>query len=220
MSKLIDLTGQRFGRLTVIRRHHEKYREAKWECLCDCGNASITRGDHLRSGHTKSCNCLIGKAKKGGGKGRFTHGETSNKSVPVEYEAWHGIKSRCLNKSNKAYSYYGGRGITICDRWLNSYENFVTDMGRRPKGMSLDRIDNDGGYEPGNCRWATWQQQAENTKRSRFWFLYGIKFKSVMDAAAFFGVAEGTIRAWCGTIGTRMRQKKDGCYSVLKYGSR
>ena len=134
----------------------------RWRCRCACGAIVIVYGIHLRSGHTKSCGChkaAVARAR------RLVHGESRRRIR--EYEAWQMAKARCFNPKATGYKYWGGRGITMCDRWRDSYESFLADMGRCPPRHSLDRWPNpDGNYEPGNCRWATAKQQAAN-KRPR-----------------------------------------------------
>lgn len=155
----INLLGQRFGRLRPIK---EAPRDAaghiKWECLCDCGNTTIVGGGDLRRKHhsTKSCGCLIVERNK---ELSTTHGKTRSKT----WKSWNSMNSRCNNPHVKGYQYWGGRGVSICERW-RSFENFLADMGERLPGTSLDRWPNkDGNYEPNNCRWATCKQQARNT---------------------------------------------------------
>lgn len=174
-----DLTGQRFGRLTVISRgENAKNRQARWYCLCDCGNTSIIVGSDLRTTHTKSCGCLL-----------RTHNMTKTKT----YRTWIGLKVRCTNPYDKGYPSYGGRGITICPRWLESFENFLEDMGEAPEAMSLDRIDNNGNYEPGNCRWATMKEQGNNRRSNRLIEFEG-KTQTIMQWAREKGLTFDTLR--------------------------
>ena len=157
-SKLIDLTGQRFGNLEVIERYGYVQRNTKqptWLCRCECGNATVVMGAKLRNGTTNSCGCL----KK---KNSVTHGGSKSST----YQSWRAMRERCCNPNNSHYASYGGRGITVCDSWQHSYEAFITDMGERPPGTSIDRIDISKGYEPTNCRWATAKEQSRNTTRS------------------------------------------------------
>lgn len=155
-SNLIDLTGQRFVRLLVLSRHgSDQYKQARWLCKCDCGNEIIARSNHLRRGLVQSCKCL---QKERASVANSTH----NDSGTVEYNAYIRMKDRCNNPNNNNYRHYGARGIVVCERWLNSFENFLIDMGRRPIGRSLDRINFNGPYSPDNCRWATSSQQVKN----------------------------------------------------------
>lgn len=162
----IDRTGQRFGRLTVIRLG-EKIKGSKlsqWVCRCDCGIEKTVQGGHLQQGHTLSCGCY---ARQRTSEARKTHGESRHGHSP-EYTVWLSMKARCLYKSMDSYYLYGGRGITVCKRWMNSFENFLADMGRRPSmEHSIERLDGNKNYEPGNCKWATRIEQANNKRNNR-----------------------------------------------------
>ena len=159
--KRVDLTGKHYGRLTVLGRSHGA--PSTWDCRCECGSLVIVRGGNLHSGSTKSCGCLRRDHAK---QLKIKHGHAPKRGRPSrEYRSWQAMKRRCFVSDNDNYRYYGGRGITVCERWKNSFENFMADMGPRPKRRTLDRIDSDGNYEPGNCRWATGSEQRLNQRR-------------------------------------------------------
>lgn len=184
--KINDLSGCRFGRLTVISRAENKGSRVCWLCLCDCGGTTITRGDTLRGGTAESCGCL---QKEGMSARTKTHGMHRTKI----YAVWQSMKHRCHTPTHKAYHRYGGRGITVCDRWMDSFENFVSDMGDRPtKGHSIERIDNNKGYSPDNCKWATSREQNNNTSSTVKISFLG-KTQSIAQWAREYGLHPSTL---------------------------
>ena len=159
-SVLIDVAGQRFGKLTVISRNYERRvgytRSAWWNCRCECGRQTVVRGADLRNGNSKSCGCTRGN--------KPTHGLSHSS----EYFVLSTARQRCTNPNVEQYKNYGGRGIRFNFKSVGEATKWVLDnLGRRPVGCSLDRIDNDGNYEPGNLRWATDEQQINNQRRKR-----------------------------------------------------
>lgn len=164
--QIINLIEKRFGRLAVIARaKNTQGGQARWECRCDCGQTRTVTGQALRTGHQLSCGCL--KAERIGTQSR-THGEAGVRSKTPEYGAWANMIQRCTNPNLADFNLYGGRGITVCARWRKSFMAFLKDMGRKPSPRySLDRIDNNKGYNPNNCRWATAKQQAANKRTTK-----------------------------------------------------
>ena len=164
--KQLDLSGQKIGRLTVIKRVESKRRDAMWLCLCDCGRDKIVAASALKNKRTQSCGCIKIENMRRLGTAVKKHGETGS----PEYRSWRAMLTRCSNPNATGYHNYGGRGIKVCDRWLNSFENFLADMGKRPSlKHSLDRHpNNNGDYELSNCRWATKEQQNRGV-RTNLW---------------------------------------------------
>lgn len=167
---VVDLASQRFGRLVVTKRAGTNSSgEATWLCACDCGASHVARGLYLRRGVTKSCGCLRRDiARKMLTESRFSrkHGHGAVGRLTPTYRSWRAMIQRCNYRCQPNYANYGGRGIRVCDRWLK-FENFLADMGERPDGLTLDRIDNERGYSKDNCRWATRAQQDSNRRKRR-----------------------------------------------------
>lgn len=159
--RIKDLSGQLFGMATVLRFDRIKSRRAQWIIRCACGTVKSVDGGNLRIGHTLSCGCLRSETSIISGKANKTHGMSQDRT----YKCWSGMIQRCRNPNDHGYKDYGGRGIKICQRW-SSFENFYADMGPRPDGLSIERKNNDGDYEPSNCKWATGLEQHNNTRRS------------------------------------------------------
>lgn len=177
MPALKSLQGLKYGRWTVV-----KYRgERQWECRCDCGTVKSVNGQHLTRGSSASCGCLRSELLTKHGK----------MSLP-EYNVWRGIVQRCAGNSPASRN-YKPRGIEVCRRWASSFQAFLDDMGLRPTAShTIERINNDGNYEPGNCRWATMSEQHRNTRRSHFITVHGEKM-CVQDAATRYGVHPSTL---------------------------
>ena len=185
MPKKIDMSGRRFGRLSVLREEQaRKGRRVMWHCQCDCGNQPIVDGSALRSGNTYSCGCArreVSAIKS------FKHGGVGSST----YDVWESMKKRCFDPNQMSYPNYGGKGIHVCKRWM-SFESFLADMGVRPDGMSIDRIDNTKGYEPGNCRWATPTEQQRNRTNNKILTLNGVR-KTQSEWASELGLYDATI---------------------------
>lgn len=191
--RFINHTGTQFGLLKVIgfagmfwSGHRQKY--AYWWCRCKCGKLRRVRGNWLVTGNTASCGCTIGFAST-------RHGHTRNRTPTCTYTAWANMIRRCCDKKDMAYKNYGGRGIAVCKAWLESFDVFLADMGRKPtRKHSLDRIDVNGNYEPTNCRWATTKEQARN-KRNNHLLTYNGVTQCMAAWAEQVGVSRSTLDA-------------------------
>ena len=189
MKTITDITGNVYGRLTVLSfAGHSSHKRPlpQWHCECECGQSITVVGPHVKNGNTLSCGCL----RKEVAKQRATsHGRKTSRT----YQVWQGMKARTTNPNNGHYHVYGGRGIEVCDEWFNSFETFLKDMGEAPEGLSIDRIDNDGHYEPSNCRWATPQQQSRNHSRNVWLEANGVR-KCLSDWADDLGCTSYAIQ--------------------------
>lgn len=185
-----DLTGLRFGRLVAIRLDGHFGRARAWLCRCDCGVELRVRMGCLVTGNTRSCGCYSReRASETAKRVKRVHGM---KGTP-EHNIWSSMRARCHDARNPKYARWGGRGIRVCERW-QSFEAFLADMGPRPgPGYSLDRIDNNGDYEPGNCRWATAKEQASNTRRNRYVELSGERM-TLSEFLRRYGLGDRSVR--------------------------
>lgn len=184
--KRIDRTGEKYGRLTVIEHVPNapgaKDTNARWLCMCECGKAKIVYGQDLKKGKVVSCGCWNEEK-------RTKHGMARTRI----YKVWMGIRVRCTNPKERSYPNYGGRGIQICERWL-TFENFLADMGDRPAGYEIDRIDNNGNYEPSNCRWVSRKVNLNNKRDNRVIEFNG-ESKTMAQWAEQCGIRWDTLRS-------------------------
>lgn len=186
MTRIADLAGKRFNRLTVISQDPSRNEHTYWKCRCDCGNETVVDAHCIKTGTTKSCGCLNSELIK-------TRSTTHGMSYTPEFSVWAGIKRRCYNTNEKCYPRYGGRGITVCDRWINSFSNFFTDMGERPsKDHSIERRDNKGIYSPDNCYWATREEQCSN-RRSNVFITHEGRTQTLTQWAKEIGIQRTTL---------------------------
>lgn len=191
MPRFIDITGKRFGRLTILKKAEKKNgKKLFWLCKCDCGLTKEIDGDPIRRGAVVSCGCYSRERTSiRMSQISTTHG-MSNTNI---WWRWAGMRERCTNKKTNNYKNYGGRGIKVCDRWL-TFENFYEDMkAGYSAGLSLERIDNNGNYEPGNCRWATRKEQMRNYRRNRLITHKG-ETKTLQEWSESTGLKSSTIR--------------------------
>lgn len=197
-----DLTGQTFGRLTVLGRGEHKGRHRLWSCRCTCGAEKDVLGFNLKSGITTSCGCYRREVCAERATARMTkHGDAAGGGMTSEYRAWVDMRARCEKPQCRAFPYYGARGIKVCERWSN-FATFLDDMGRRPSPRhSLDRIDNDGDYTPENCRWATRDVQSHNKRGASNTGRLGIRWDAARGRYAWAVSRDGkTLRGRATTL--------------------
>jgi len=210
MGKPIDMTGNRYGRLSVIEMSgYNNHNQRLWRCVCDCGNESEVIGFLLRQGQTKSCGCLL---KESIAAVNYKHGKSKSQIWSIHRS----MMDRCYLETSHAYSRYGGRGIDVCERW-HDFENFYADMGNKPKGMSLERVDNNKGYFPDNVRWANSKDQANNRRSNVMLELNG-KIQTMQQWCDELGLRIGTVWARLNVYGYSVEKAltpgwraKNGC---------
>lgn len=189
-----NLIGETFGRLKVLSLEGRTRKAFYWKCICECGGSTIVEGSQMVSGHIRSCGCLWIEVTK---ERASTHGMTNSR----EYSVWCNMQNRCKNPNIPHYDRYGGRGITICQRWDESFEQFIGDMGRMPDAnSSIERNDNDGNYEPSNCRWATPKEQARNRRSSAIVSFDGESL-CIAEWAERLGLSYHKTRYWLKDVG-------------------
>ena len=206
----------KYNKLTLIKKRIDKSADnhflSDWKC--DCGNIKTIIHTRVITGYTKSCGCLARQTKPS-----LTHGYKGTKT----YSSWCSAKHRCFSENSKDWPKYGGAGITMHKSWAKSFSQFLRDMGERPLGTTLDRIDRNGNYEPGNCRWATIKEQQINRNGTFVWFIDGKEFETADDAAKLFGVTIQTIRRWVlGFYDARRNTHtppKNNCYRIERYSN-
>lgn len=182
MGKFIDLTGQKFGRLTVVKRAENKGREVRWVCECECGNYCIVLRSSLKTGQTRSCGCLKSENSR---NMLISHGMAGTRL----YKIWTNMKRRCYSPKSQRYKNYGAKGIRVCNEWKNNFDNFAKWAYENgyTENLTIDRIDINKNYEPSNCRWATWKEQGQNTSRTH-WITYNGETHSMSEWADILNI--------------------------------
>lgn len=193
MGRFIDITGNRYGRLTVIQRcGTSSDNRPQWLCKCDCGNSVVVRGYLLKNNKTKSCGCYHREQARAQGKSKAKHNLSSTRL----YNIWKDMQNRCYSEKHKSYKHYGGRGIKVCDEWLTDFElfyNWAINSGYSDS-LTIDRIDVNGNYEPGNCKWATYKEQANNTRKNHY-ITYNGETKTLTQWAEYLNIKPKTLSA-------------------------
>lgn len=196
MGKPRELAGTTFGQWVVLREAVDAPRRS-WVCKCACGREAVVSTSHLTGGRSTQCRtCSVS-----------THGASRKGEYQLTYFVWRGMRDRCMSPSNAAFARYGGRGITVCEEWLHSFEAFLRDMGPKPAGRSLDRIDNNGPYSRENCRWATKVEQCENTSRT-IWITFNGERRTLTGWARYLQVPRSSLDK---------RVKTHGAHTALSY---
>ena len=185
--KKINMIGKRFGRLLVVAESEPAIlpcgqTQSRVLCQCDCGNIKTIKASSLRRGDTKSCGCILRETPP-----NLQHGHSPKGGSSSTYNSRACMIQRCTNPHTKDYKDYGARGIRVCERWLDSFENFLADMGERPEGMTLERLNNDGNYEPSNCQWATDMEQ-KNNRSDNVLIFNGEGYSTMAQFARAFGI--------------------------------
>jgi hypothetical protein len=206
---LIDISGQKFGRYTVLKFHSTKNRKSYFTCECECGTIKEVRSDQLKSGTTQSCGCYIKEKLKEERPYRIKHGKKAKETRL--YNIWQGMRSRCNSETNPAYPKYGGRGIKVYENWLNDFQNFYdwAMENSYQENLSIERLNNDGNYEPSNCKWATSKEQNNNKSNNVVIEIDGEK-KNLIEWSKSTGVHRSTIyrRLKRGLLGRALIEKK------------
>lgn len=199
------IIGKRIDKLVVIKR----LKGSRLICECDCGNNREVSVGHFNTGKVKSCGCHI-----------VRHGHGGSKTRSRTYISYHNMIARCHKETNKRYKDYGAKGIEVCERWRMSFVDFLNDMGECPDSFTIDRIDNDRGYSPDNCRWVSREENQANRSNSQIWIVKGERFSSLREASEYLGAGYQTIRAWCKGRKSEGRYypSKDNCWVENRYG--
>lgn len=208
VAKIKDITGTVSGKLKAISFSHKQGRNAMWLCECECGNKEhVVRGSKITNGDVTACGC-VAREKMHGMCGTRTH------------NVWQNMIDRTNNPKNSSYHNYGGRGIKVCNEWRD-FKNFYKDMGELKAGLDIDRIDNDKGYSKENIRLVTRSENLENTRRSKWWFIDGVRYNSKAHASEELGIDARTVVDWCDgrreTEGSNKRNPRENCWSEFKY---
>lgn len=198
-SKVKNIAGQRFGRLSAVEfvglRPTGEFKQAFWRCDCDCGEGTVVSGRDLRAGNTTSCGCRQKEINADIGHTNLRHGQARDTGHSGAYRSYRSMIQRCRDPNCNNWERYGGRGIKVCERWASSFEAFYEDMGARPAGYSIERLDANGAYEPGNCVWLPRFEQSRNTRATRWVILDGERMIQA-DAARKLGITPNVIDGW------------------------